>query len=758
MVFNIRKKKTSNIGSSARAGSSKNTFLKNNDLISKPKARKAAPLSTGVRKEASPLSVGVRSTPNMSTPSAPLSVGVRNAPNMSKAPAPTSVGVRNTHVTRSPSSDTTQQSRVPAPLSVGVRGSSGTPVTRSPLSDTSLQSREARAQETANSRGLTGNDRQIFIENQMGIGTPSAPTAPAQPTPTADFVPQRAEVPPLQRLTPEREPTAPQPSLSFAQQPQTQQPQIQQPSALDDARNRYMESLAPDADIMRQKQELADYQADAMSAVAGEEGLGRGRTVNLVRGRQALIQEQTAIQEANKIARLNISMEEKAMMQQSALVQLGFAQTDAQSIISQQKPFEFGGNLVQYDPATGELKTIAEAPTQAAEGFTLGEGQARYDAQGNLIATGISAPTDPYEQMKQSLEIQKLQQDLAGGGDASKLLSIKDLNDLGLNTNLYGITSGQAIEGIQSGEIVTEQQKQVIAKVDSFADKITLIDRILAEGSGLKGAVGGYGGLGRIQLSPTKQNEFTGMIDQLLGEETMATLIALKDQGGTLGALSDAELQILQSTAATFANAETEPGSGKYNISEASFIAELNRIKTETKRLAEDSMADIMQPQQDYSNTVGQQDAGNMQNMYNSGEMTQDEYNEFLNFSRVDSDTKIAMSAVSKKYPDGSSGGQCGRFVNNLTGLGVADTYESKMAKTDPSIGQPNNPPMAGDMFVMPYSWTGHTGIVESVTPRSDGTFDVNVVDSNWGLDEKVQRHTLNSRKIAGYARQSLKV
>ncbi len=75
------------------------------------------------------------------------------------------------------------------------------------------------------------------------------------------------------------------------------------------------------------------------------------------------------------------------------------------------------------------------------------------------------------------------------------------------------------------------------------------------------------------------------------------------------------------------------------------------------------------------------------------------------------------------------------------------------MAKVDPNI----KVPASGDVFVMPYSWTGHIGLVERAVKRPDGSYDIHVIDSNWGLNNKVQRHVINSRKISGYARAPLK-
>lgn len=108
-----------------------------------------------------------------------------------------------------------------------------------------------------------------------------------------------------------------------------------------------------------------------------------------------------------------------------------------------------------------------------------------------------------------------------------------------------------------------------------------------------------------------------------------------------------------------------------------------------------------------------------------------------------------SAKAVATNYPAGSDGGQCGRFVNRLTGLQMGNSYQSKMAYVDPSI----KTPQPGYTFVMPYKQFGHTGIVadEPLRPQPDGSFDIPVIDSNWNLDEKVSHHYINSKQISGY-------
>lgn len=107
-------------------------------------------------------------------------------------------------------------------------------------------------------------------------------------------------------------------------------------------------------------------------------------------------------------------------------------------------------------------------------------------------------------------------------------------------------------------------------------------------------------------------------------------------------------------------------------------------------------------------------------------------------FNNVGSDTNLATNLP----VDNTKAGQCGRFVNKLTGLGLGDSYQSKIAKMDKSI----KTPAPGMVFVMPYKNTGHTGFILAV---NNGI--ATVKDSNWNLDEKVKTHTIPVSKMTGF-------
>ena len=330
------------------------------------------------------------------------------------------------------------------------------------------------------------------------------------------------------------------------------------------------------------------------------------------------------------------------------------------------------------------------------------------------------------------------------------------------------------------GEVIASKAKVAKEKInagkalDVLDDKIDLIDKILGDTAGIDSVVGSNA-LARSEVlnpfnvfSSSAQN-FVGNVRLLVDKETLDTLIGLKDRGGTLGAISEKELAILQGAATKIAGWEVPPGkdeirTGKYDISEAKFNDELNRIKGVTQRLRDASKADKeagvgvgnktkFDSVDDFlinSSTIQQESADNLKAEFleTNGIELEDKdliemINEQSNFKSVGSDTNSALPEKVVEAKTGDKEGQCGRFVNNVTGLGVGDTFDSKMAKMDSSITEPK----AGMVFTMPYKKTGHCGFIVDV--QGD---NVIVKDSNWSLDEKVKTHTIPLNQITGLA------
>lgn len=117
-----------------------------------------------------------------------------------------------------------------------------------------------------------------------------------------------------------------------------------------------------------------------------------------------------------------------------------------------------------------------------------------------------------------------------------------------------------------------------------------------------------------------------------------------------------------------------------------------------------------------------------------------------------------------------ANAGQCGAFVNDLTGLGVGDTWESKQAKTDQSIGTSRNPIQIGDVIVQKMGTTGHVAIInemkevpiDPLNPNSPVKLmlrlsESNMVPPNGRVTSSTRWIDANDSSITGIARGSKK-
>lgn len=134
----------------------------------------------------------------------------------------------------------------------------------------------------------------------------------------------------------------------------------------------------------------------------------------------------------------------------------------------------------------------------------------------------------------------------------------------------------------------------------------------------------------------------------------------------------------------------------------------------------------------------------------------------------------VAQGGLIDAFPEGSvtpftrsSGGldrasECGAWVNDITGIGVGNSYQSKVDKMDASIDETNS--QIGDVFIEKAGTTGHIGIINSKSVVN-GQVMYTVSESNWskqpGTDGKIGiiTHTrqVPASEITGYARPGFK-
>lgn len=128
-------------------------------------------------------------------------------------------------------------------------------------------------------------------------------------------------------------------------------------------------------------------------------------------------------------------------------------------------------------------------------------------------------------------------------------------------------------------------------------DKLDLIDGLI-KSPGMAGTVGPYGISRWTPFSADKSDRvnFIAGVNQLTSQNTLDALLNLKKQGGTLGALSEGEGQMLRSAASKIGTWELKED-GKvygYEASEEDFTKELKTIQTLTQRAIANASGDIM--------------------------------------------------------------------------------------------------------------------------------------------------------------------
>lgn len=142
-----------------------------------------------------------------------------------------------------------------------------------------------------------------------------------------------------------------------------------------------------------------------------------------------------------------------------------------------------------------------------------------------------------------------------------------------------------------------EDEGVVLALQDKIGNINSLLDH-----AGLRDAVGTMAGINRStpfsfsKATGTKMDFIAG-VQQLVSQDTLNTLINLKKEGGTLGALSDGERIMLQSAASrigTWSVKDKNDSVVGYNASEKDFKKELETIKTLTERALKEAGGDVV--------------------------------------------------------------------------------------------------------------------------------------------------------------------
>lgn len=263
---------------------------------------------------------------------------------------------------------------------------------------------------------------------QTALSTPGSGFTSTDPTIRAQVeAMSRSAAQPTAPIRPPVESTPDIKSLSMAAV--SNNDRAAQIKALNDAYTRSLQ-LSPEEEA-KQQQLDAISQRQALLRQSYNEGDSNIRNqaipMQFVTGQQAALQRQYTNQQEGIAAeslplkdQLALLQQRRAANQAAAKANLDFEQAQYKTEQEKSKPIEVGGSLIQYDPATETYKTLFSKPQEVAKpeireangviyerqndgtwksvagspksqsdaGFTLGEGQVRYDANGNLVASG----------------------------------------------------------------------------------------------------------------------------------------------------------------------------------------------------------------------------------------------------------------------------------------------------------------------------------------------------------------------------------
>ncbi len=309
--------------------------------------------------------------------------------------------------------------------------------------------------------------------------------------------------------------------------PAPRAPAPQQSTQRDALLRQLMDSLAVSDEERSYSDKLAALQAQQANLNVSEQ-MGMNNLQNqpiampFITGQQAALQRSAAAQQqalgAQQVplqSRLASLQADRARRGELAQFQYGAEQDYEKAQAAASRPIEVGGQLI--NPLTGEV-VFAGTP-KVADGFTLGEGQARYDAQGNLLANVDRRPETmtPYQQAQLGIEERKL-------------------------------------------DTTSTQQKQ--ASINNASSATALVGDLLLDPA-LSGVVGPLSSRLPTVFGPSA--DFEAKVSQLKSLLTLNVLPQLKGSG----ALSDRDIELL-SNAATSLNTR---------MSEAGFRKELQNIQ-----------------------------------------------------------------------------------------------------------------------------------------------------------------------------------
>lgn len=374
-----------------------------------------------------------------------------------------------------------------------------------------------------------------------------------------------------------------------------------------------------------------------------------------------------------------------------------------------------------YNPNTGKVEFTA--PTDEKP-ISMSPGSVLVDAKGNALFSAPDKPTNPLDYVKQVGDYTYQYNPATGNTTVTKSAKSGEI------VKIDGVDWQKNADGTYTKPVVdlgTPDTSKTMAQ-------LALVKKSLTNASNLSNAAGRSGLRKGLEKTFVGSTDYTNLIAETntlrTNVLTMMTDPSIKKFFGPQ--MSNADVELMTAAGTTLNPELQDPESLK---------AELDRLADFVGRAEEAVKAGSAST---VNNQVSPPTEDELQQLmqYYPGQTREQILQSFTN---VGSDTNSATFQKAVSKADGTKGGQCGRFVNNLTGLKLGDSFQSKMAKMDPNITWPE----PGMVFTMPYKDTGHTGIIVAVNP--DNT--VTVKDSNYNLDEKVKTHNIAMSKITGLVR-----
>lgn len=433
-----------------------------------------------------------------------------------------------------------------------------------------------------------------------------------------------------------------------------------------------------------------------------------GQQASIQRSAEAKLQNLARI-ETNLLNELGLEQEARQVQASVAQTKLGYLQTNldtafkVKAMVQADEDRIFARSQALSTSAQNTLSMVLESMQGMDETDMTSEQQKQL--QDLAISAGI-----PYSLLTKGLENVKQQLMLKATEDSSDLLSLSEAESLGLpfGTTVSEASSLGLIPSSSKTKALSTEAVKLNAIVSSGLSSLSTIEEKLTENEGVFGR-------------------------PLIASGTYkAAESNLKDSLGRLrsgGAITEDELN-------TYSKLLPERFDTQATVSYK--LKELRKYLESAQSVSTDSVDSFLK------SIDGRNDVDKLLDSLTSEQ----------SFNTVSTDTNKGAETLDKvfSFDMGDKGGQCGHFVNQIAGTRMGDSIKSKLAY----VNVPKTTaPIPGDIFVMPYRATGHTGFVIGSTPKSDGTFDVRVRDSNWGLDEKVKEHVINSSKLSGYARLS---